>query len=202
MDAAEKLILDQGYSATSVDAMVKAAGITKGAFFYHFAAKGDLALALVERYAELDLGNLENNMSRAEQLSRDPLQQMLIFIGLFREMLDGLTEPYPGCLFASYCYESELFDPKTMDVIEATLRAWRTRLGAKFTDIMAKTPPRLPADPDALSDMMTAILEGAFIMSRTFKEPALVADQISLYRDYIELLFEPRNESPPPPQSE
>jgi hypothetical protein len=87
-----------------------------------------------------------------------------------------------------------------MDVIEATLRAWRTRLGAKFAEIMAKTPPRLPADPDVLADMMTGILEGAFIMSRTLKEPALVADQIALYRDYIELLFESPSKVCPSPQ--
>ena len=81
MDAAEALILGQGFAATSVDSVIAKAGATKGAFFYHFKTKADLAQALVERYAELDLGHLHTNMARAEALSRDPLQQLPVLEG-------------------------------------------------------------------------------------------------------------------------
>ena len=37
------MILDHGFGSTTVDAVVGRAGITKGAFFHHFAAKTDLA---------------------------------------------------------------------------------------------------------------------------------------------------------------
>src|SRR5690606_41602255 len=67
MDAAQALILETGFSATSVDTVIARAGITKGAFFYHFRTKADLAEALVERDAAEDLHLLEEHLTQAER---------------------------------------------------------------------------------------------------------------------------------------
>src|SRR5687768_14488832 len=85
LDAAQALILDHRFGATTVDAVVTRAGITKGAFFHHFGSKSDLARALVERYAVLDKQHLEHQMERAAKLATDPLQQMLVLIALYEE---------------------------------------------------------------------------------------------------------------------
>lgn len=191
MDAAEELILGQGFALASVERIVEGAGVTKGTFFYHFDSKAGLAHALVERYAEYDETLLTTNLARAEGLSRDPLQQMLIFVGLFAESADALTEPYPGCLFASYCYETGLFDEHTLAVVDRAMLLWRERLGVKFREVLERYPPRLDVDPDSLADMMTVLLEGAFILSKTLKEPRVVAAQVRHYRNYLELLFTP-----------
>lgn len=189
MDAAEALILESGFAAASVDRIIEKAGVAKGGFFYHFDSKAALALALVERYAELDRGHLEANMARAEKLSRDPLQQLLIFVGLFEEMAEQMTEPYPGCLFASYCYEAGLFDEATLETIRGALRDWRVRLRAKLAEVAAQYPPRLAVELDSLADMLTVVFEGAFVVSRTLKEPQVVAAQLAHCRNYFELLF-------------
>src|SRR6188508_1479111 len=110
LDAAQDLILDHGFGSTTVDAVVNRAGITKGAFFHHFGSKSDLARALVERYALMDKQHLEHHLERARKLASDPLQQLLILIGLYEEDFEALAEPFPGCLFASYIYENKLFD--------------------------------------------------------------------------------------------
>ena len=86
MNAAQAQILETGYSAASVDAVIARAGITKGAFFYHFKSKAELALALVRRDADHDADLLQGNLDRAESLSRDPLQQLLVLVALYEEM--------------------------------------------------------------------------------------------------------------------
>ena len=83
LDVGQQLLLDHGYGGMSVDQVIEAAGITKGAFFYHFKSKNDLAQALLERYIQMDDDMLHDLMQRAEGLSHDPLQQYLIFLGLF-----------------------------------------------------------------------------------------------------------------------
>jgi len=191
LDTAEAMILEQGYSATSIDKLVAQAGVTKGSFFHHFDSKAVLALTLVERFARADLDLFEQNRARAEKLSRDPLQQVLILIGLYQEMMEGLTAPYPGCLFASYIYEADLFDDSTLAVIQDAYLHWRTNLGAMFEQAAAVYPPRAEVDFAHLADMFTGMLEGAFIMSKTLQEPQLVAQQLTLYREFIELLFQP-----------
>jgi TetR/AcrR family transcriptional repressor of nem operon len=189
LDASEGLILEQGYAGTSIDQIIDAVGMTKGTFFYHFKTKNDLARALIERFAAADARLLRENLERAEKLSTDPLQQILVFVGLFLEMAEGLEEPYPGCLFASYCYESGHFDEETMAVVERGMLAWREALGAKLREAAEAHPPRAPVHLDSLADMMTVVFEGAFILSRTLKEPRAFAEQLRHYRQYLELLF-------------
>lgn len=191
MDAAEAMILEQGFAATSVDRIIGRAGVTKGTFFYHYPSKTALAHALVERWARLDLGHLNDNLAAAEAASEDPLEQLLAFIDAFREAAEALSEPYPGCLFASYCYEAELFDDRTMEVIEDTFLQWRQRIGTKIEEVMLQYPPRLPVSSTSLADMMTVIFEGAFVVSKTLKEPGTIAAQLGHYRDYLVLLFTP-----------
>jgi TetR/AcrR family transcriptional regulator, transcriptional repressor for nem operon len=188
MDAAEALILESGFAGTSLDTILERTGVTKGAFFHHFSSKGALAQALVERYAAADVQMLGDSMARAERLSRDPLQQLLIFVGLYEE-LAATMDPHPGCLFASYVYEAQLFDDETHDIMRGSVLEWRRVLGGKVREVAARYPPRLEADPDSVADAMTSMLEGAFIMSRMLQEPGTVAGQLRHYRNYLELLF-------------
>lgn len=190
MDAAEMLILEHGFAGTPVDAIIGQAGVTKGAFFHHFPSKSDLARALVERYAAADAEHLEENMARAERLSRDPLQQLLIFVGLFEESMGELTEPFPGCLFASYVYEAQLFDAGTHELIRRAVLQWRKRLREKLEEVAALYPPRVDVDLHALADLMWGTFEGSFILSKTMRDPAAVSSQLRQYRTYLELLFD------------
>lgn len=196
MDAAEQLILDRGFAGTPIDAVLEIAGVTKGAFFHHFDSKQELAHALIERYAALDLGHLEDKMERAEELSTDPLQQLLVFVGLFREEAEELTQPYPGCLMGSYCYEAGLFDGPVMDVIRSTMLAWRERLTAKLEEVAERYPPRRDVDLASLADQITVVFEGAYILSKVVQEPAIVAEQLQHHRTYLELLFAPDDGAP------
>lgn len=48
IEAARHLFGEQGYAATSVDEVVRSAGVTKGALYHHFRDKDDLFRAVVE----------------------------------------------------------------------------------------------------------------------------------------------------------
>lgn len=189
LDAAEALILDHGFAATSIDKVLDRTGLTKGAFFYHFKSKSELAHALVERFADLDSQVLEGNMARAEKLAQDPLQQFLIFVGLLIEEMEAMTEPACGCLFASFLYESRLFDDEVRETIRNAFLHWRSRLGDKLAAAVERHPPRQPVDPESLADLLTSIIEGAYVMSKSLKDPKLVARQMVHYRSYVELLM-------------
>lgn len=189
MDSAETLVLEQGFAGTSVDAIIGQAGVTKGAFFHHFSSKLDLAHALIERFANLDQGHLFGKLERAEKLQKDPLQQILIFIGLFIEEAEIVTQPAPGCLMGSYVYEAGLFDDHILKLIQDNMLIWREELARRFEAIAEIHPPALEVDYEELADLMYVMFEGAFVMSRSLQEPGLVAAQLTQYRNYIELLF-------------
>ena len=189
MDVAQKMVLQVGLTGTSVEKVIDGAGVTKGTFFYHFKTKHDLAAAMIERYANEDQQHFLDFMDKAEQLARDPLQQLLIFIGLFIEMTEKLEDPFPGCLYAAYCYQSGAISPEVMSKVEQMMHFWRDRLGQKLEAVTQEYPSRIPVSHTHVADHVLTTFEGAFILSKVMQEPKLAAEQLIQCRNYIELLF-------------
>src|SRR5262245_45146360 len=88
--AAEPLVLENGFAGTSLDDILSATGLTKGAFFHHFKDKSDLARALVERYAARDQAMFERFAAEAQAATDDPLQQAFAFLKKFETYIEGL----------------------------------------------------------------------------------------------------------------
>jgi TetR/AcrR family transcriptional repressor of nem operon len=189
LDAAQEMILDHGFAGVSVDRLIQSLGLTKGAFFHHFKNKNELARALIRRYADEGLQSFRDSMARARKLSDDPLQQFLIIIGLYEEMFADLTEPYPGCLLASYIYELQQFDAETRAIVNEEFILSRTELSRLIREIMQKYPPRRAVDPTSLADGFMSVFEGAFVLSKSLGEADVTVKQLRHYKAYIELLF-------------
>jgi AcrR family transcriptional regulator len=66
LDAAERLILERGMSRLSVEAVIAEVGLSKGGFFHHFATKGALILAILDRLVSRVNGHV------AELAAKDP----------------------------------------------------------------------------------------------------------------------------------
>ena len=108
LDTAQRLVLERGFAATSVDAVITEASASKGGFFHHFHSKHELGLALLERYAAADKRLLEEFMAAAEAETDDPAEQLVAFVRRFEQVAAELAPTQPGCLFVSFIYESQL----------------------------------------------------------------------------------------------
>ena len=75
--------------------------------------------------------------------------------------------------------------------MSAELLHWRKVLVPLIERIKVRYPPRVPVDSGALVDMFLSTFEGAFILSKAMQEPAITAEQLKLYRAFIETLFKP-----------
>lgn len=187
--AAHDLVLEQGYGGMALDGVMERAGVTKGAFFHHFASKQALARALVERYAAGDREHYEHTVGRAEQLTHDPVQQLLVVVGLMIEELEALGAARSGCLYASFCYQSGLVEDETLGVIRDALLFWREQLGRRVAAALEARPPRIDVDADELVDQLLAAFEGGFVLARSLGDDGQVAQAVRHYRNYLELLF-------------
>jgi len=197
LDAAHAMILERGYAGLSIDQLIGSLGLTKGAFFHHFRNKQALARALIRRHADDSdaddsVAMLETHIARAEKLSSDPLQRLLIFVGLYEELFENLPEPFPGCLFASYVYELDQFDASIMEIAIEEFVLSRRELSRLLADVEAAYPPSVPVDREALADAFQTIFEGAFILSKALKEPDLIVRQLRLYKNFLESIYSKR----------
>ena len=59
LEAAEALFTEQGFAETATEAVVKTAGVTRGALYHHFADKTDLFRAVYERVEQRVIDQVE-----------------------------------------------------------------------------------------------------------------------------------------------
>jgi AcrR family transcriptional regulator len=70
LEAGAELFASEGFAAASLDAVVAAAGVTKGSLYHHFSGKADLFEAVFERTA----GELSERVGAAAARKRDAWQ--------------------------------------------------------------------------------------------------------------------------------
>jgi AcrR family transcriptional regulator len=189
MATAESLILQRGYSGTSIEDIIGNAGITKGGFFYHFDGKIDLARNLIRRFLEQDAAFFTGLVERARELSDDPLQQLLIFLKLMAEAMADLPSTHPGCLVASFTYESEQFDDEIRRLNAEGLLSWRSIFMELLGQVVRKHPMKVDRPPEELADMLTSVIEGGIVMSRALGDKNILPNQLLQYRSYVRLVF-------------
>src|SRR5215468_8564092 len=96
LDAAQELMLTKGYTATSVDEVCEAAGLTKGSFFHYFDGKEHLGRLVAERfYASWQ----QLSQSAPFRRKTDPLDRVFGHVDFFIEMSHAPT--WKGCLLGT-----------------------------------------------------------------------------------------------------
>jgi len=183
------LAISQGHVATPIDEVIAEVGITKGTFFYHFPSKKHLATAMIEKFSSSKLDILNDYCAKASKLSTDPLQQLLIFVGLIQEQHAELEKDELGCLYASYCYENQLVDADIEEMVSATMQKWKEKFSNKIKEIMEVYPPTTEIDPDNVAGMFLSTLEGAYIMARITPQIDAVEVYLEQYKTYLKVLF-------------
>lgn len=189
LEIAQNLMLQKGFSGTSIDEIITATGLTKGGFFYHFDSKNDLAKHLMLKYQRDDDIFFNSLFSRAEELSEDPLQQMLIFLKLLAEAMGNLPEVHPGCLIATFTSANQQLNEEVKAVTAQCTLSWRELFAQHLQKICGQYAMKTETPINELADMLSTVIEGGIIMSRTLADQKILAQQILSYRSHLRLLF-------------
>jgi TetR/AcrR family transcriptional repressor of nem operon len=186
LDSAERLVLDHGFAATSVDEVIAASRSSKGAFFHHFPSKNDLGRALVDRYAAADVALLRAVLAEAEAETGDPAAQLVAFVRRFEERADRIIADQQSCLYVSFINDRQLSTDGSTDVIVAAIVAWREAIAAKLAAAAAVRPLPGSLDPSDLADHVFVTFEGAFILARSTGEHRHMRAQLRVLRGLLE----------------
>ena len=189
MATAEGIILRRGYAGTSIEEIIGEAGITKGGFFYHFDGKNDLARSLIKRFLKNDIAEFTAIADRAQSLTEDPLQRLLLFLKLLAEAMEDLPGAHPGCLVAAFAYEAEQFDDEIRELNAEGVLAWRHIYRGYFEQVVEKYPMKFEQPLEELADMLSTVIEGGIVMSKALNDSSVLPIQLLQYRNYIRLVF-------------
>jgi TetR/AcrR family transcriptional repressor of nem operon len=188
LEAALTLIRAKGYSATSVDELCTAAGVTKGAFFHHFKSKDALAVAAADYWSQTT-GALF--AAAPYHNHADPLDRVLGYVAFRKQLLQGEVPEFT-CLVGTMVQEAYESTPAIRDACERSISGHAATLEA---DIQAAIGSRA-LSPDwsaqSLALHTQAVLQGAFILAKAKGDAAAAAESIDHLRRYLELLFRPQ----------
>ena len=187
LDAALGVIRAKGYTATSVDELCAAAGVSKGAFFHNFTSKEALAVEAANHWSEVTGGLFAD--APYNDLA-DPLDRIFGYLDLRSVMLDGPVEEFT-CLVGTMVQEAFGSSDAIRAACEASIRGHAKKLEADMADaITARGITGITAYSLALHTQ--AVLQGAFILATATGGPDLARQSVVHLRRYIELLFNPQ----------
>jgi TetR/AcrR family transcriptional regulator, transcriptional repressor for nem operon len=186
IEAAIATVRYKGFSATSVDEICAEAGVTKGAFFHHFASKEALAVAAAGAWTDI----AEQRIFTAPDWTRiaDPLDRLMGHIEFRLAMLDGPAEDFT-CFVGTVVQEAYNTSDPIRAACNASITAYAERLAEDIEQAIARYGIIDGVTALGLAFHIQAVLQGAFILAKAKGSAEIARDSVSHLKRYVDMLF-------------
>jgi AcrR family transcriptional regulator len=189
VEAARRLFFKQGYTATGVADVLKAAKANSGSLYHFFPSKEDLLAAVLEKYQSmLEPAVLKPAFARA----RDPIERLFAILEGYRLLLEA-THFELGCPIGNLALEVSNSHKKARRLIVENFRAWCAAVQGLVAEAGDRLPPDI--DPAAFATHVLATMEGAVMLARAYRSFEPFDQAVNQLRDYIRRLV--RDKSKP-----
>lgn len=193
LEAARDMIRARGFAATSIDQLCRAASVTKGAFFHHFATKEALGVAAAGYWAETT-GALF--AAAPYHGHADPLDRVLAYVDFRRQIITGEIAGFT-CLAGTMAQEVFLAHPAIRQACAEAIFGHAATLEPDIAEAMAGHGVTGFAAA-SLAAHTQAVLQGAFILAKAADDPAMALASVDHLRRYLTLLFSTSSEGRTP----
>ncbi|MGO1182309.1 MAG: TetR/AcrR family transcriptional regulator [Micrococcaceae bacterium] len=160
LDAAAQVLLERGYSATTVAATCERAGVSQGGLFRHFPTRRALLVATAQRVAERQTSDVPVNLTPHDA------------VRVLRDLLRS-----PDHIVWHELLHAARTDAELREELTPALREYRRRTSKAATLLLRGDRPWTPEHQSALRIIIT-YLEGESTVSRFL--PDAERDQASL----------------------
>ncbi len=176
------LMYANGYARTSIEDVIRAAGITKGSFYFHFSSKEDLGLAVIENASAYILGRLKEALESPGLSSWERLETMLGEIQRIVEAADCTR----GCILGNLALETSHDHPAFREAIAAAFREWWELIASHLEGM--REEGELPAGFDcrAYAQFAVSAMEGGIMMSKVTRDPEPMRTAVRLVLQQLE----------------
>lgn len=188
-----RLMLRQGYAATSIDQICADAGTTKGGFFHHFPSKDAATRAAVEAWGAIGAHVYSPAWDDTES---DPLDRLHRFLDIMSGLNASPDEPCL-CMVGMMSQELALTNPAMRDACAVQLTTWTSAVAAMLAQAKQRHTPTRDFDPEAVAWLLNSIWQGSMLIAKTRQSPQTAVANLALVRDYVDALFH-RGPAPAP----
>ncbi|MDY0871497.1 TetR/AcrR family transcriptional regulator [Dongia rigui] len=183
LDAALQVIREKGYAASSVDDICQAAGVTKGAFFHHFAAKEDLAVAAADHFAAMAEGIFATAPYRALPRAKD---RVIGYVRFRQAIMDRALAEFT-CLLGTMVQEAYDTHPVIRTACDRHMSDHAAMVQRDIDAAMAEEGLSPDWTAESLAFYIQAVMQGSFIFAKAKQGPAIAKANLDHLITYLEI---------------
>jgi len=157
LDAAAIVFSQQGFADTRMDDIVKQSGLSKGALYWYFKSKDEIILALMYRFFDQDLDNLDHLIDGNESVREALLHYIKGLVSVFADMQTLIPLVYDF-------YSSAIRDADKREFFKTYFQQYQTRIREIINHGIVVGEFK-PTDVDAFTLTITALIEGLFLLN-------------------------------------
>jgi len=157
-----------GYNATGLSDILKAADVPKGSSYHHFSSKEDFAAAALAQYVAHEG---EHAASVLNDSRTPPLKRL-------KRYFTDLTKTYgqageiPGCMMGRFSLEMAVESPQLRKLISASFAGWQQKIAAVVQEAVEQKELPSDTEPEPLAGFLLNSWEGALLRSQAEKSDA------------------------------
>jgi TetR/AcrR family transcriptional repressor of nem operon len=191
LDAGFREIHRQGFQPASLDAIVDAAGVTKGALYHHFENKQALGYAVVD---EVVAGLLFEHWLEPLEGVEDPIEPLIAAV----RVAAATDNCELGCPLNNLAQEMSATDPGFQRRLDQLYRRWESGFADALERGQRAGTVRAGVDVVAAATFLVASIEGALGLAKNRKDPQPLHACVEGVTRYLETLRTSAAGVPPP----
>jgi TetR/AcrR family transcriptional regulator, transcriptional repressor for nem operon len=181
LEVGQEEVYLHGFQGASVDRILARAGVTKGAFFHHFATKAQFGYALVD--------DVLAGMIAAQWVAplREPADPLEAIAAEFERGVDLLRAQRPilGCPLNNLAQEMNPLDAGFRQRTSAVFDVWRESFTGALDRARAAGVVAGDVDPGDAAHALVAQIEGTLSLARNSQDPDTLTVGARSLRSYL-----------------
>ena len=166
LQAAFREVYRSGFQSASLDTILAAAGVTKGALYYHFGSKEVLGHAIVEEViAKLSGERWLLPLQRSKD--NDPIDAL---IGVVRAIPARPRDVRNGCPLVNLAQEMSRLDEQFRKRLERIFHAWQEGIATALRRGQSQGTVRRDLDPEETASFLIAMVEGYEVLAKNAQD--------------------------------
>ncbi len=183
--AATELFYLHGFNATGLDKILKAADVTKGNFYYHFASKEALAIATLDWQFDLITEEIQTQVLSKKSASLNTLFALLRLMAA-RQKKQYKNGHICGCYFGNFTLELSTASQAIRDKVTGIFKQYLSLIESLLVKACDEGDVDRKINPKQMSAVILSQIEGAILLDKAKQAPKNVDGSIRFIKQVLQ----------------